>query len=168
MKSVSFREFFRRFPNDEACLKHVMEARYGLTHECRKCGRVARFYKIGSEMAFACQWCGDHIHPCVGTLFENTHLPLQWWFHAIYLYMKSERGIPAKELERQLGVPYKTAWRMAREIRVHMGLASVNSVRSHKNGDDKRSGAGTGKGRGKQSLGTDDKRIIFGKNFFQT
>jgi transposase len=144
-----------------------MEARYGLTHKCRKCWREARFYKIGSEQAFACQWCGDHIHPCVGTLFENTHLPLQWWFHAIYLFMRSQRGIPAKELERQLAVPYKTAWRMAREIRIHMGLSSVNTARSRRSEDNERSRAGIRKSKEKRSRGTEGKSVIFGKNFFQ-
>ncbi len=96
MKSVSFREFFKQFPNDDACLEHIMEVRYGLEHQCRKCRRDAKFYRLASEKAFSCQWCGDHVHPCVVTLFENTHLPLQYWFHAIYLFTSSRHGVPAK------------------------------------------------------------------------
>jgi transposase-like protein len=60
------------------------------------------------------------LHPTVGTPFEDTRTPLQLWFYAIYLFTTSRHGVPAKELERQLGVTYKTAWRMARVIREHM------------------------------------------------
>jgi len=144
-----------------------MEARYGLAHKCRKCGREARFYKIASEKAFACQWCGDHVHPCVGTLFENTHLPLQWWFHAIYLFMRSRQGLSAKELERQLAVPYKTAWRMAREIRIHMGLNPINPARS-RSGNNKKLSAEIRKGKGKRSPVSQGNSAIFGSNFFQS
>lgn len=55
-----------------------------------------------------------------GSLFEDTRTPLQDWFYAIYLFTTSRHGVPAKELQRQLGVTYKTAWRMGHEIRKHM------------------------------------------------
>jgi len=57
----------------------------------------------------------------VGTPFEKSHTPLQKWFYAIYLFTTSKHGVPAKELQRQLGVTYKTAWRMGHEIRKYMG-----------------------------------------------
>ena len=122
MKRNNFLQFFKQFPDDDACLAHLMDVRFGLEHECRKCGRDSRFYKIASEHAYSCQWCGDHVHPKVGTLFQNTHLSLQLWFFAIYLFSVSRHGVPAKELERQLGIPYKTAWRMAKQIRDHMAF----------------------------------------------
>ncbi len=61
----------------------------------------------------------------VGTPFEDSRTPLQLWFYAIYLFTTSRHGVPAKELERQLGVTYKTAWRMADQIRKH--IANVDS-----------------------------------------
>ncbi len=161
MKSVSFREFFKQFPNDDACLEHIMEVRYGLEHQCRKCGRDAKFYRLASEKAFSCQWCGDHVHPCVGTLFENTHLPLQYWFHAIYLFTSSRHGVPAKELERQLGIPYKTAWRMAREIRIHMGKVNGNDPLSGTVEIDESMVGGKRSG-GKRGRGAEGKTVVFG------
>jgi hypothetical protein len=56
----------------------------------------------------------------VGTPFERSHTPLQKWFYAMYLFTTSRHGVPAKELQRQLSVTYKTAWRMGHEIRKHM------------------------------------------------
>ena len=57
------------------------------------------------------------MHPTVGTPFEQTRTPLRLWFYAIYLFTTTRHGVPAKELQRQLGVTYKTAWRIAGLIR---------------------------------------------------
>jgi transposase len=113
-------EFFQRYPDDEACLAQVFEARFGQGHICPNCERAAKWYRIKATRAFACQWCGWHLHPTAGTLFEDTRTPLRLWFYAIYLFTTSRHGVPAKELQRQLGVTYKTAWRMGHEIRKHM------------------------------------------------
>ena len=56
-----------------------------------------------------------------GTMFHRSHTPLQKWFYALYLFTTSRHGVPAKELQRQLGVSYPTALRMAHEIRKYMG-----------------------------------------------
>lgn len=109
-----------QFSTDEICLQHLFDARFGQGHPCPKCAKKANWYRFKAERAFACQWCGHHLHPTVGTPFEDSRTPLQLWFYAIYLFTTSRHGVPAKELERQLGVTYKTAWRMARLIRDHM------------------------------------------------
>lgn len=93
---------------------------YGQGHQCPKCEREAKWYRIKAEKAFSCQWCGHHIHPMVGTPFQQSRTSLQLWFFAIFLFIKSRNGVSAKELERQLGVTYKTAWRIGHEIRKHM------------------------------------------------
>src|SRR5208282_4867406 len=118
--SITIREFMEQFSTDEVCLQHLFDARFGQGHTCPKCAKKANWYRFKAERAFACQWCGHHLHPTVGTPFEDTRTPLQLWFYAIYLFTTSRHGVPAKELERQLGVTYKTAWRMARLIREHM------------------------------------------------
>ena len=113
-------DFFKRFPDDEACLAHLFENSYGQGHECPKCKKSAKWYRIKAERAYSCQWCGHHLHPTVGTPFAKSRTSLQLWFFAIFLFVKSRNGVSAKELERQLGVTYKTAWRMGHEIRKHM------------------------------------------------
>src|SRR5882762_6253861 len=122
--SITIRDFFRQFPTDEACLQHVFNIRFGQGHTCPKCKRASRWSRFEAERAYACQWCGHHLHPTVGTPFEDSRTPLQLWFYAIYLFTTSRHGVPAKELQRQLGVTYKTAWRIGHEIRKHM--ASVD------------------------------------------
>lgn len=119
-KPTTVREFFKRFPDDDACLKHLFEVRFGQGHKCPKCEREAKWYPLKGERAFSCQWCGHHIHPTVGTLFEASSTSLQLWFYAIFKFTQTRHGVSAKELQRELGVTYKTAWRMAKMIREHM------------------------------------------------
>ena len=128
MKPATVRQFFEKFPNDDACLAHLFEVRFGQGHVCPKCGREARWYPLRSERAFSCGWCGHHIHPTVGTLFEASRTPLQLWFYAIFLFTTTRNGVAAKELQRQLGVTYKCAWRMGHKIREHMALVDGDGV----------------------------------------
>ena len=61
--------------------------------------------------------CGNHLHPTAGTIFHKSSTSLHLWFYAMYLMTSTRCGISAKQLERELGVTYKTAWRMAHLIR---------------------------------------------------
>ena len=119
--AFSVREFFARFPDDEACLNHIMEVRFGMKHVCRKCGQESTFHRMGQRRAFACSHCGDHVYPTAGTVFEDTRTPLQVWFYAIYLFVTTRHGVSGKELQRQLGVTYKTALRMGMKLRELIG-----------------------------------------------
>lgn len=119
-KPKTVRQFFEQFPNDEACLSHLFEVRFGQGFTCPKCNKPSKWFRIKAERAYSCQFCGHHLHPTVGTPFEQTRTPLQLWFYGIFLFTTTRNGVAAKELERQLGVTYKTAWRMAGLIREHM------------------------------------------------
>ena len=111
-------EFEREFPDDDACLARIWAERYPTGRgRCPSCHRVSKFHREIGRPSFECQWCGHHIHPMVGTIFENSATSLRLWFYAIYLMASTRCGISAKQLERELGVTYKTAWRMFRQIR---------------------------------------------------
>ena len=127
-KQLTTTQFFRQFPDDEACLAHLFAVRFGQGFACPSCERPSRWYRIKAERAYSCQWCGHHLHPTVGTPFEQTRTPLQLWFYAVHLFTTTRHGVSAKELERQLGVTYKTAWRMAGLIRQHMADVDGNDV----------------------------------------
>ena len=66
---------------------------------------------------WTCTGCGHHVHPTAGTIFHRSSTSLRLWFHAMYLMTSTRCGISAKQLERELGVHYKTAWRMFNKIR---------------------------------------------------
>ncbi len=115
--AISVQDFFKCFPDDDVCLDHLMKVRHGERAICPACRREGKFYRVRGRTAYACEWCGHHVYPMVGTPFHRSHVPLQKWFYAMYLFTTTRHGVPAKELQRQLGLPYKTAWRMGHEIR---------------------------------------------------
>lgn len=118
---TTFYEFQRQFPDDEACLEHLMKVRYGGTEtDCPKCGERGRFYRMTRERAYVCQHCKAQVHPTAGTFMHRSRTPLHKWFFAMFLFSTSRHGVAARELQRQLGVTLKTAWRMAHQIRKHM------------------------------------------------
>lgn len=118
---TTFYEFQKQFPDDEACLKRIMLERYGGTElDCPKCGLHGNFYRMTRERAYVCQHCKHQLHPTVGTIMERSRTPLHKWFYAMHLFSMSRHGVAAKELQRQIGVTYKTAWRMAHEIRKYI------------------------------------------------
>jgi transposase-like protein len=124
MATYTFKEFQTDFPDDSACLEAVMKAQHGGTRlDCPACGVNSQFHAMNKRRAFACQECGHHIYPCANTIFHKSRTPLTHWFFAMYLMTSTRHGVAAKELERQIGCTYKTAWRMAHELRKLMATA---------------------------------------------
>jgi transposase-like protein len=115
----SVRDFDNEFPSDSACLAYVAEQRYpsGMA-ECAKCGKATKHHRVGNRTAYACQSCGNHIYPLAGTIFEKSTTSLKTWFYAMYLMGSTRCGISAKQIQRETGVTYKTAWRMFKQIRL--------------------------------------------------
>jgi hypothetical protein len=124
-EKLSVREFFQRFPTDDACLEHVMEVRYGLRLACAHCNkgkateerREWTFHKLADRKAYSCANCGWHIYPCAGTIFQDSRTSLQLWFYAVFLFIATRHGVGGMELHRTLGVTKKTGWRIGRQIR---------------------------------------------------
>lgn len=128
MRIANVREFFKMYPDDATCLAHLFDVRFGQDHVCPKCERAAKWYPLASEKAFSCQWCGHHIHPMAGTIFQDSRTSLQMWFYAIYLFTTTRHGVSAKELQRQLGVTYKCAHRIGHKIRQHMAAIDGDAL----------------------------------------
>jgi transposase len=122
----SLMEFMRDFPDDAACLEWLWRTRHspdGESAYCPKCDRDRTFkrYECATRrQSRTCTGCGHHIHPTAGTIFEKSSTSLQLWFYALYLMSSTRCGISAKQLERELGVKYRTAWRMFNKIRTHL------------------------------------------------
>jgi transposase-like protein len=116
-------EFMREFPDDAACLEHLWRTRYsedGEHAECPKCDQRRRFKRYQTaqrRQSWTCTGCGHHVHPTAGTIFHKSSTSLHLWFYAAYLMASTRCGISAKQLERELGVAYRTAWRMMNRIR---------------------------------------------------
>lgn len=162
-KNFTVTEFFKRFPDDDSCLEHLMLIRHGETMDCPKCCKHGKFSRIKKIPAYQCS-CGFHVHPMVGTPFEKSRTPLQKWFYAMYLFTTSRHGVPAKELQRQLGVTYKCAWRIGHEIRKYMGSTDGdNQLKGHIEVDETYVGGRTTlKGKMTRANVVDNKTVIFG------
>jgi transposase-like protein len=124
MSHYTFKQFQSEYPDDDACLDKIMTIQYsGKEFLCPSCGVDSKFHKIAKRRAYACQHCGHHVYPCVGTPFEKSRTPLTSWFFAMYLMTSTRHGVAARELQRQIRCTYKTAWRMAHELRKLMAQA---------------------------------------------
>ena len=120
----TFKQFQAEYPDYRACLKRSCGRKFGGTEFiCPSCKVLSKFHPITKRRAYACDRCGHHIYPCVGTIFEKSRTKLTNWFFAMYLITSTRHGVAAKELERQIGCTYKTAWRMAHELRKLMSQA---------------------------------------------
>ena len=121
--TYSLMEFSREFPDDAACLEHLWRSRFaedGEHAECPKCKRLRKFHKVASRPSWSCDSCGHHIHPTAGTIFNKSATSLQLWFYVMYVMTSTRCGVSAKAIEREIGVGYKTAWRMCNLIRTHL------------------------------------------------
>ena len=159
--TITVQDFFKAFATEDACLDHIMRVRYGDRPTCPGCDREGKFYRLTKRRAYTCEWCGYHLYPCVGTPFERSRTPLQKWLYAIYLFSTSRHGVPAKELQRQIGVTYKAAWRMGHEIRKYMAIVDGDPPLSGHVEVDETYVGGRRKG-GKRGRGAPGKIVVFG------
>lgn len=117
MSSYTLRDLRRHFPDDDACLLYLFRKRWGQHGPVCACGKRGDFHRVRGRRAYACAWCGAQLSPTAGTIFDHSSTPLSLWFYAMFLMCAAKNGVAALELKRQLGVTYKTAWRMAHAIR---------------------------------------------------
>ena len=120
-KGPTLRQFQARFPTEDACLEHLKLVRYGAKHTCAKCEREAKYYRVKARRSYECEHCGYQIYPTAGTPFQKTRTSLRDWFYVMFLFTSTRNGVAAKRVQREIGVTYKTAWRMCKLIRAYMG-----------------------------------------------
>lgn len=158
IKYTTLKEFNREFPNDRACLKFIFDQRYGKDYECPKCHKTG-FYPVTGRKSYECAWCGYQISPLAGTIFHKSSTSLRGWFFAIFLMSTSKNGVSAKEIQRQTGVTYKTAWRIQNQIRKLMHPKRSNKLKGTVEIDDTYIG---GKRPGKRGRGAGGKTPVLG------
>ena len=119
----SVMEFMREFPDDATCLDYLWRERFsadGQTAFCERCAKPRTHRRYRGRPSYDCTACGKHISVTAGTIFHKSSTSLQLWFYAMYLMSSTRCGISAKQLERELGVTYKTAGRMFKQIRTEL------------------------------------------------
>lgn len=117
MEKYTTKDFDRDFPNDDTCLDWLFQARWPDGVHCEKCQRVTPHYRIKGRPCYSCEFCGNHVYPMAGTIFERSTTPLRLWFKAVAQMAVTRCGISSRQLGRDLGVTVKTSWRMFHQIR---------------------------------------------------
>jgi transposase-like protein len=161
IKAPTLRQFQDRFPTEDACLDHLFQVRYGTDFNCPKCDRVAKYSRVKGRRSYQCNWCAHNLYPTAGTPFDRTRTSLRDWFYVMFLFTTTRNGVAAKRVEREIGVTYKTAWRMCDQIRKY--IATLDS-------DDPMGGVGEVVqidetligGKHRVGLGRSQKKIVIG------
>jgi len=160
MKTAKYtlKDFNEKYPTDDACLERIFKGRYPDGVYCQKCQKVTTHYRIANRKVYSCEFCGSHFSPTAGTIFHKSDTPLRSWFHAIFLMASTKTGISAKQLQRELGVTYKTAWRIFNQVRKLMA-EDVNPLIGQVEVDETYIG---GKHTGKRGRGASGKAVVMG------
>jgi transposase-like protein len=119
----------KEFATEEACLAYLEELRWPQGVRCPQCGgnKISRIERRKSgknkrQLLYQCleQTCHWQFSATAGTIFHDSHLPLSKWFLAVALVLNAKKGLSAKQMERDLGVSYRTAWYLCHRIRKAM------------------------------------------------
>lgn len=155
------KEFLKQYSNNDACLQKIFSVRFGFKPFCEQCKERRKFTKIKGRPVYQCLH-GHQISPLANTVFEKSSTPLQYWFYAMWLVTATRGGISAKQLQRELGVTYKTAWRMMKQIRILMGKTDGSLLKGVVEVDESYFGGSGANRRYAKNLDKKSKDIIMG------
>lgn len=110
-------DLFTYFKDENFCRQYLAEKRWGNTPACVYCGSTEKIYTIENGKRFKCKACQKKFSVTVGTIFEDSKLPLTKWFQAMFLISTSKKGLSSLQLASQLGITQKSAWHVNHRIR---------------------------------------------------
>ena len=113
----SLYDFMSTFPDEKACVEHLIKLRWPRGIICPHCGSSRKIYRVKRAHGFKCSDCKKGFSVRKGTIFEESRLPLRKWFVAAWLLATHRKGIPSTQLAREVNVTQKTAWFMLARLR---------------------------------------------------
>jgi len=119
-ETFTITKFTSRFPDEESCLEEIKKHRFPDGIFCNRCHLFTKHYKLSKRVSYACKLCRTQVSPLAGTIFEKSTTPLRMWFYAMFLMTHTRAEITCKQLQNELGVTYKTAWRIHTSLRYLM------------------------------------------------
>lgn len=151
-------EMLHKYGTDEKCREILTKMRWPEGVTCPRCKERQVCY-LESRKQFECASCGYQFSVTTGTIFNDTHLPLEKWFAATYLLCEAKKGMSACQIQRTLGISYKTAWYLCHRIRAAMVEASRPMLDGKVEVDETYVG-GRGHGAGIRGRGTKKEPVI--------
>jgi transposase-like protein len=158
MIKYTIKDFNKEFPDDITCLEWLKNRRWPDGITCPVCGKITKHHRVADRSCYECDSCGHQAYPLANTIFHKSSTSLRTWFHAIFLMASTRCGISAKQIERETGVTYKTAWRMFKQIRSLLG-ENVDMFTGNVEADETYVG---GKREGTRGRGAKGKTIVAG------
>ena len=162
--AMNYQEFLKKYPDETSIIDYFIKIRYPNGVKCNHCGSEKVYHRSKEYKVFDCNNCGKDFSVFKDTIFEHTSTDLQKWFYAIHLFLNAKKGISAKQLQREIGVTYKCAWRILKQIRIAMDdkdndelyetIVEIDETyiggkpRKSNNKDDDNKGSGLKRGRG--------------------
>lgn len=158
MRKYTAKDFDTEFPTDDACLEWIKKHRWPKGIHCSKCQKITKHHKVTGRPCYECDYCGHQVYPTADTIFHKSTTPLRIWFEVIYRMSSTRCGISAKQIQREMGVTYKTAWRMFHQIRTLLG-EDISKLDGEVEVDETYIG---GRKKGKRGCGADGKSKVVG------
>lgn len=124
---MTFLEFQAKFPNEKAVIDYFLNIRYPNGVTCNHCGSTKVYQRNTTPKVFVCHSCNNSFSIFKGTIFEKSCTDLKKWMYAVHLFLNGKKGISGCQLQREIGVTYKTAWRMLQQIRTAMANGSIDN-----------------------------------------
>ena len=125
---MTFFEFNRAFSTEKAAIDYFYRIRYNGILICPHCGTHVNLYRTSRQKVCICHNCNNTFSPFSDTIFEKSSTDMRKWFYAVHLVLNDKKGISGCQLQREIGVTYKTAWRMLRLIREAMGNTDMSKA----------------------------------------
>src|SRR5438105_658395 len=123
-KPQTLLEAIRYFADPEVCVQYVASTRWPDGPECPECGSKEHSY-LSTRRVWKCKSCKKQYSVKVGTIFEDSAIPLDKWLTAIWLIVNSKNGISSYELGRAIGLSQKSSWFVLHRIRLAMQVGSI-------------------------------------------
>ncbi len=150
----------RCFPSEQSCIDYLIHTRWNDKPVCVHCGSDGKIYRIAGGKLLKCAECRRQFSVKVGTIFEDSPLPLQKWFFTVYVFSAHKKGVSSCQLGKDIGVRQATAWHMLHRIRESMRPKEERAqLKNIVELDETYIG---GKAHGKRGRGAENKTPVFG------